>query len=307
MNSERQAPHFSGGSGPDVEPGLTEKESNGDRSKSRGEIDAGALQRERGGIATDASDGDVVVDWEGPDDQANPMNWPEKRKLFTIVLVSANTFNVSLASTIFAPGVSKLMAEFHNTSNTLSGFVVSAYIVPFILGPLVLAPLSELYGRNVIMHTANLAFLVFTIICAVSQNMAMFVIFRLLQGLAGCVPLVIGGGTIGDLMPPEQRGKAMSGWQLGPLMVRVQYLVNTLGTLKCADSSSAFSLSAGPCTWPHHRWLRCIESWLALAILACSHIGMLIVSLATRLFFSKYTLTRHHAGCCIQHVVPLGS
>jgi multidrug resistance protein len=126
--------------------------------------------------------------------------------------------NRSLASTIFAPGVPKLMAEFGSTSSELASFVVSAYIVPFILGPLVFAPLSELYGRNVVMNSSNVAFLIFTVLCAVSQNMAMFVVFRVLQGLAGCVPLTLGGGTIADLMPAEKRGRALSGWQLGPLL-----------------------------------------------------------------------------------------
>ena len=113
----------------------------------------------------------------------------------------------------------KLLAEFNSDNAALAGFVVSAYIVPFTFGPLVFAPLSELYGRNVVMHSSNIAFLISTFICGASQNMAMFIIFRLLQGLAGCVPLTLGGGTIADLMPPEKRGKALSGWQLGPLLV----------------------------------------------------------------------------------------
>ncbi|KAH8705825.1 major facilitator superfamily domain-containing protein [Talaromyces proteolyticus] len=125
-------------------------------------------------------------------------NWPQGRKLFIIFLVSAVTFNISLAATIFAPGVPKLMREFNSTSTSLSSFVVSAYIVSFILGPLVFAPLSELYGRSI--------------------NMPMFIVFRLLQGLSGSVPIVLGAGIIGDLMAPEHRGQVLSGWQLGPLL-----------------------------------------------------------------------------------------
>lgn len=160
-----------------------------------------------------------IVTWDGPSDPANPLNWTHSVKLFTIILVSANTFNISLASTIFAPGVPQLMEEFGSNNTSLSGFVVSAYIVSFIFGPLIFAPLSELYGRNIVMQSSNVAFLVCTIICAVSKNLPMFIVFRLLQGLCGSVPLVLGAGTIGDLMAPEHRGKALSGWQLGPLLV----------------------------------------------------------------------------------------
>ncbi|RWA10361.1 hypothetical protein EKO27_g4744 [Xylaria grammica] len=161
---------------------------------------------------------EVIVDWDGPDDPANPLNWSSARKTFIITVISAVTFNISLVPTIFAPGVPLLLSEFHSESSSLASFVVSAYVVPFAISPLVVAPLSELYGRNVVMNTANFAFLVFTIVCAVSNGIALFLVFRIFQGLAGCVPLVLGGGMIGDLVPPEKRGRALSGWQLGPLL-----------------------------------------------------------------------------------------
>ena len=40
-----------------------------------------------------ASDVASVVDWDGPDDPNNPMNWPSSRKWITIGLISFNTFN----------------------------------------------------------------------------------------------------------------------------------------------------------------------------------------------------------------------
>ncbi|KAI3340516.1 major facilitator superfamily domain-containing protein [Ustulina deusta] len=165
-----------------------------------------------------ATPDEVVVDWDGPNDPANPLNWSSARKTFIITVVSAVTFNISLVPTIFAPGVPLLLSEFHSESAALASFAVSAYVVPFAISPLIVAPLSELYGRNVVMNTANFAFLVFTIVCAVSNGIALFLVFRIFQGLAGCVPLVLGGGMIGDLVPPEKRGRALSGWQLGPLL-----------------------------------------------------------------------------------------
>ncbi|KAI0503244.1 major facilitator superfamily domain-containing protein [Xylaria bambusicola] len=165
-----------------------------------------------------SSSDEVIVDWEGPDDPANPLNWSSTRKTFIITLVSAVTFNISLVPTIFAPGVPLLLREFHSDSTALASFLVSAYVIPFAISPLVVAPLSELYGRNVVMNTANFAFLVFTIVCAISNSIPLFLVFRVLQGGAACVPLVLGGGMIGDLVVAEKRGRALSGWQLGPLL-----------------------------------------------------------------------------------------
>lgn len=33
-----------------------------------------------------------VVDWDGPDDPENPMNWPQHKKVLNIVLISLFTF-----------------------------------------------------------------------------------------------------------------------------------------------------------------------------------------------------------------------
>ncbi|KAF9891716.1 hypothetical protein FE257_003728 [Aspergillus nanangensis] len=123
-----------------------------------------------------------------------------------------------MASSIFAPGVAEVLEEFHSTNTALAAFLVSVYIVGFIIGPLVLSPLSEIYGRLVITHTSNITFLIATILCATAVNMPMLVIFRFLMGLSGCVPATLGGGIIADLMPVDQRGLAITIWSIGPLL-----------------------------------------------------------------------------------------
>lgn len=89
---------------------------------------------------------------------------------------------------------------------------------PNVRGPLVLAPMSELYGRAIIYHVGNVLFILFTVGCALSTNMGMLIAFRFLAGLVGAGPITIGGGTIADLTTIQQRGTAMSIWSLGPLL-----------------------------------------------------------------------------------------
>jgi hypothetical protein len=66
-----------------------------------------------------------VVDWDGPDDPENPMNWPAGRKWGAIAVVSGITFLTPLGSSIFAPGVPLVMKEFNSSSAMLEGFIVS--------------------------------------------------------------------------------------------------------------------------------------------------------------------------------------
>jgi MFS family permease len=93
------------------------------------------------------------------------------------------------------------MAEFHSNNELIEGFVVSVYVLGFAFGPLIVAPLSEMYGRMPIYHICSALYLVFTIICAVSVNMDMLIVFRFLAGSVGAAPLALGGGTIADVIP----------------------------------------------------------------------------------------------------------
>jgi len=119
---------------------------------------------------------------------------------------------------MFAPSIPAVMIDFKSQSSTLATLVVSIYVLGNAIGPLILAPLSELYGRAPVYHTTNILFVVFTAACALSCSMPMLIVFRFLAGAVGAAVLSIGGGTITDLFVPEERGRAMALWSLGPLL-----------------------------------------------------------------------------------------
>jgi multidrug resistance protein len=119
---------------------------------------------------------------------------------------------------MFAPGVPDIMREFHTTNENLATFVVSIYVLGFAFGPLLAAPLSEIYGRAPCYNIANLLFIIFTVGTALSKNIGMLIAFRFLMGFAGSTPITNGSGTISDMFPVEQRGKAMAVWAMGPLL-----------------------------------------------------------------------------------------
>jgi multidrug resistance protein len=87
----------------------------------------------------------------------------------------------------------------------------------FQAGPLFLSPMSEIYGRRLILNCATSFFVMFQIGCALAPNLSALIVFRLLTGIGGSACLTIGGGVISDLFEPEQRGLAMSIFSFGPL------------------------------------------------------------------------------------------
>jgi multidrug resistance protein len=119
---------------------------------------------------------------------------------------------------MLAPGVPQLMEEFHSDNDELASFVVSVYVIGFALGPMVLAPMSEVYGRVPVYYACNVLFTIFSVACTVSSNLGMLIGFRLLAGCAGSAPLSNGGGTISDLIIQEKRGASLSFYAMGPLL-----------------------------------------------------------------------------------------
>lgn len=139
-----------------------------------------------------------------------------------IILTSTSlTTNSALTSTAFAPAVPSLMHDLHSASPSLASLTVSVYILGYCIGPLLIAPLSEVYGRAIILHAANLVYLITAVVCAVSKSLSLFIVFRLIMGFAGCASVTLGGGVIADLMPLERRGLAMTVWSTGPILVCV--------------------------------------------------------------------------------------
>ena len=119
---------------------------------------------------------------------------------------------------MFAPGVADVMKEFHSTDTMLASFVVSVYVLGYMVGPFLIAPMSELYGRVPLYHTWNILFLIFTIACAVAKTIPQLIVFRLLAGVAGVCPLTIGSGTAADMVPKEKRAGVMAIWAMGPIL-----------------------------------------------------------------------------------------
>ena len=71
---------------------------------------------------------------------------------------------------LYAPGIPAMQRDFHSHDNTLATFSMSIYVLGFSVGPLIFAPLSEVYGRVVVYRCCLAAFIVFTVSCALSAE-----------------------------------------------------------------------------------------------------------------------------------------
>ena len=159
-----------------------------------------------------------VVDWDGPDDPANPRNWSKTFKMVNISLLSISVLYCNLATTMYAPGANIMEREFGVTNQMLEILTITIASLGFALGQLFVAPLSELYGRLPLYRASAIFYLGFTAGCARSTNVAELLVFRCLTGCAAASYMSCGGGTIADLLPQEERGAAVALFTAGPLL-----------------------------------------------------------------------------------------
>ena len=170
-----------------------------------------------GSSTTDVEDPNLV-DWDGDDDPANPQNWKRRRKWAAIALVSAFTFMSPVASSILAPSLQSIGEDLNIESDSEKSLCLSIFVLGFALGPLILAPLSEIYGRAIILQSSNLLFIIFNCACGFAKSKEQLIMFRFLAGLGGSSPLALGSGVLSDLFTADERGLAVGIYSFFPIL-----------------------------------------------------------------------------------------
>ncbi|KAJ5993946.1 hypothetical protein N7451_009670 [Penicillium sp. IBT 35674x] len=152
-----------------------------------------------------------------PNDPRNPMNFRSIKKWAITVLVSFVTLAVALVSSAYSGGMSQIVETF-GVEEEIAILGVSLFVLGFAIGPLIWAPLSEIFGRRHI-FTISFAFLTaFNAGAAGSKNIETLIILRFLAGCFGSSPFGNGGGTIADMFPAAQRGIAISLFAAAPFL-----------------------------------------------------------------------------------------
>lgn len=158
-----------------------------------------------------------LVIFDEPYDKDNPIQWTNRRKWIVTTILSATGFNRIVVSTIMAPALSIMAQELH-MNPVESAMSLSVYLLATAFGPLIIGPLSEMYGRQVVLHTSNVWFLAWNIACGFATNKELLIVSRLFTGFGASAIYSLGGGVLGDIWLPEQRGKSLGTYLAIPLL-----------------------------------------------------------------------------------------
>ncbi|PVH80244.1 MFS general substrate transporter [Cadophora sp. DSE1049] len=159
-----------------------------------------------------------LVTWSSEDDPTNPINWPNRKRWTATLLVACFTFISPLASTMIAPSLDTIAEDFNITKDAEKALVMTIFLLAYAIGPFLIGPLSEIFGRVVVLQGANLIFLLFNTVCGFARSKEQMMAFRFLSGLGASAPQAIGGGVISDCWRAEERGKAVAIYSLAPFL-----------------------------------------------------------------------------------------
>ncbi|KAL9598087.1 MAG: hypothetical protein Q9219_004718 [cf. Caloplaca sp. 3 TL-2023] len=144
-------------------------------------------------------------------DPENPYNWSSRRKIFVLFVGVVSVLNSTLGSSLPSGAIDYLAEYFHVTSQAQLVLPISLFLVGYVFGPIVFAPLSETYGRRIVMVATFVFFTIFTMACAVAPNWPFFLVFRLLCGITASSAIAVVGGLFADIYDdPITRGRAMA-------------------------------------------------------------------------------------------------
>lgn len=140
------------------------------------------------------------------------------RKKVIVAISSSACFLSPMATMAFAPAIPTIAEDF-NTIGTVITVSNSVYNIFMSLSS-IWGPFSDVYGRRPTFILCMVIMGISMVLTGLSQNLAMFFVFRATTALAGASFFTIGAQMIADIYPPINRGGAM-GWniagaQIGP-------------------------------------------------------------------------------------------
>ena len=131
------------------------------------------------------------VTWDGPDDPENPKNWPTTRKWTTLLPMSLFNFLSSMSSATMAPALAAIQQDLHMQSNLIGILSLSVFLLGTAVIPLLTAPLSEVFGRSLVLQLTNLFYIIFNTLCGAAKTQNQLIVFRFLAGLGGAGPFAV--------------------------------------------------------------------------------------------------------------------
>ncbi|MCJ1321674.1 hypothetical protein MMC15_007019 [Xylographa vitiligo] len=158
---------------------------------------------------TTESNSQLLVTFDGPDDPADPFNWPLPRKWGIALLSSLGGLVTLMSGTMMAPALAEIGSDL-DIGNATTQMTLSIFVLSFAFGPMVLAPLAEIYGRRRVWLISSVWYIVWNTVCGFSRSNGLMIAGRFFAGLGASVEFAVARPILADCWRPSERGQAFA-------------------------------------------------------------------------------------------------
>jgi sugar phosphate permease len=118
-------------------------------------------------------------------------SWTRSAKLKTTCIVSLYKFISSLASSSPSLALSAIQKDLAIADSVIAILPMSIYLLGYAIGPLIIAPLSDAFGRVCLLQTSNILFNIFNLAAGFATNSTTILLMRFLSGVGGSGPITV--------------------------------------------------------------------------------------------------------------------
>ena len=124
-------------------------------------------------------------------------------------------------------GAEKTIQQLWSLSDFLLGFTVAASLIGTVIGSMIAGKPAQRYGRKKVLLVIALMYLLSAIGCSLTPTWTLFIIFRMIGGIAVGASSVVGPMYISEISPAAVRGRLTGMFQLNIVIgILVAFLTN---------------------------------------------------------------------------------
>jgi sugar porter (SP) family MFS transporter len=124
-------------------------------------------------------------------------------------------------------GAEKTIQKLWGLSDFALGFTVAASLIGTVIGSMIAGNPAQRYGRKKVLLTIALMYLLSAVGCALTPTWILFIIFRMIGGIAVGASSVVGPMYISEISPAPVRGRLTGMFQLNIVIgILVAFLTN---------------------------------------------------------------------------------
>jgi len=126
-------------------------------------------------------------------------------------------------------GAEKTIQELWSLSNFALGFTVAASLIGTVIGSMIAGRPAQRYGRKKVLLVIAVMYLLSAVGCSLTPTWILFIIFRMIGGIAVGASSVVGPMYISEISPAAVRGRLTGMFQLNIVIgILVAFLTNFL-------------------------------------------------------------------------------